>query len=176
MTTATRAAGMWTFSPEGWCACVCVHYAESKHTGTDFGWTRRPPISSACGPGWESGGHKHTSNTDTLSFNSALQMTKHFFAVSTWNFPISSLRWWMWPWSCLALCVRSVFRVLCTLCLDCGLLLTSLWLQIHWHVIYGNEPWRKCSEINQTHPTCTACVPLSVCLEEREVIKDKKNE
>lgn len=42
---------------------------------------------------------------------------------------------------------------LCALCLDCGLLLTSPLLQTHWHVIYGNEPWRKRCRINQTHPT-----------------------
>lgn len=56
-------------------------------------------------------------------------------------------------WRCV--CQEGFFRVLCALCLDCGLLLTSLWLQIHWHVIYRNEPWRKCSKINQTDPTCT---------------------
>lgn len=67
-----------------------------------------------------------------------------------------------------AVCQEAFFSFLCTLCLDCGLLLTSLWLQIHWHVIYRNEPWRKRRRINQTHPTCTVCVSHCVCLEQRE--------
>lgn len=136
---------------------LCV-YTVSKHT--NLGWTRWPSLSTACGPSWESGGHKHSSNTHThtLSFISTLQMTKHFLAVSTWNFPTSSLRWWMWPESRSVAVCRECFRVLCALCLDCGLLLTSLWLQTLWHLIYGNELWRKLRRINQAQPTCTMCV------------------
>lgn len=72
---------------------------------------------------------------------------------------------------------------LCALCLDCGLLLTSPLLQTHWHVIYGNEPWRKRCRINQTHPTgaewvCFRCV--GVCLgsdgKSQETNKKKETE
>lgn len=44
---------------------LCV-YTVSKHT--NLGWTRWPSLSTACGPSWESGGHKHSSNTHTHTF------------------------------------------------------------------------------------------------------------
>lgn len=135
--------------------CVCVHF-----THTDLGWTRWPSLGSACGPSWESGARKHTSNTHTLSFIGALQMTKHFLDRLRMNiFFFSDRLSALMDVAAEPVCRRApgVFAgFLCTLCLDCGLLLTSLWLQTHWHVIYGNEPWRKLNRVNQTHPTCNS--------------------
>lgn len=151
---------IWTFTPEDVCECVCVHYAVSKHT--NLGWTRWPSLNAACGPSWESGGHKHTSNTHTHThafFHQHSSDDKTFPRRLHMKFSdlLSALMDVAVEPVCR--CAPGVFSgFLCALCLDCGLLLTSLWLQTHWHVIYGNEPWRKLGRINQTHPTCTVCV------------------
>ena len=178
---------MWTFTPEDLCACVSVcvcvfaHRVVYTHTHTHT-HTHRSSGSTLNSLALLSARHvvrlekvedTNTLQTHTHAFfhqRSSDDKTFPFARLRMKFFPTSSRRWWMWPSSRSALCVGSVFRgFLCALCLDCGLLLTSLWLQTHWHVIYGNEPWRKLGGINQMRPTrARLCVPLCVFGKKKE--------
>lgn len=163
-------SGHVNFKPRG-LVCMRVY---TLYTGTDFGWTRQPPTPQL---GMWSGlrkwrtqthfKHRHAffqqRSSDDKTFPRCLHMKFSDLLSALMDVAIELLG---------AVCQECFLRVLCGLCLDCGLLLTSLWLQIHWHVIYRNEPWRKCSKINQTDPTCTVCVSFCVCL--GEMVKDKK--
>lgn len=156
------------------CVCVWVHCTVSKHTLLQIWAELAGPPSDRHVVRLEKVEDTNTLQTHTRFLSSALFRWQNISSPS----PHEIFR----PPLCVdgcgrragQRCVSGVFSgFLCTLCLDCGLLLTSLWLQTHWHVIYGNEPWRKLSRINQTHPTCTVCVSLSVCVWKREMVKEQ---